>query len=164
MNLTQLAATQFGVISRTQALALVSPEAVRWKLERGLWWRVHPGVYAGHTQELEWHARASAALLCYGEGAALSLESAAFMLDLIHRHPGSDAPAPVARAWTSRPLRSVSGVRRFGCGADGGRSPSGSGLLLLPRYTRKIGIQPGLCACTIDRKTTTSKSRCTIST
>lgn len=87
MDLTQLAAAQFGVISRQQALSHASPETVRWRLARGWWRRVHPGVYAVHDQPLDWHTRASAALLFYGTDAALSLESAAFMLGLSSRPP-----------------------------------------------------------------------------
>lgn len=87
MELTHLAAEQFGVVSRGQAVEHLGANAVRWKLDRGLWRRVHPGVYAVHDQRLDWFARASAALLCYGHGAALSLESAAFLLRLTSRPP-----------------------------------------------------------------------------
>lgn len=87
MDLTKLAASQHGVLSRTQALGALSRGAVRWKLKRGLWQQVHPGVYAVHTQPLEWLARASAALLFYGEGSALALESAAFLLGIESKQP-----------------------------------------------------------------------------
>lgn len=87
MDLTRLAASQHGVVSRAQAIDHLSAAAVRWRLDRGLWRRVHPGVYAVHDQPLGWLTRASAALLCYGDGAALSLESAGFMLGLSTRAP-----------------------------------------------------------------------------
>jgi very-short-patch-repair endonuclease len=87
MDLAQLATSQYGVVSRAQALDHLSPDSVRWKLSHRVWQRVHPGVYAVHTQQLDWVARASAALLFYGEGAALSLESAAFWWGLDSRQP-----------------------------------------------------------------------------
>ena len=86
MDLTRLARSQFGVVTRAQAGERLGMDAARWKLDRGLWKRVHPGVYAVHTQPLNWFARASAALLYYREGATLSRESAAFMLGL-ESHP-----------------------------------------------------------------------------
>lgn len=82
MDLQRLARSQFGVVSRTQALTALGPEAVRWKLAHGAWQKVHPGVYAVHSQPLDWYAQASAALLYYGAGAALAMESAAFLLGL----------------------------------------------------------------------------------
>ncbi|WP_147915515.1 type IV toxin-antitoxin system AbiEi family antitoxin domain-containing protein [Ruania zhangjianzhongii] len=100
MDLSRLAAAQFGIVSRAQALAERSAEAVRWKLARGSWQRVHPGVYAVHDQPLGWFARASAALLYYGDDAALSLESAAFILGLASRQPQLvhvDVPANAGR-------------------------------------------------------------------
>lgn len=87
MDLTRLAAAQLGVVSRAQAIDHLGAAAVRWRLDRGLWRRVHPGVYAVHDQPLGWLTRASAALLAYGDGAALSLESAAFVLGLTTRTP-----------------------------------------------------------------------------
>lgn len=100
MDLAQLATAQFGVLSRAQAVSQLGGEAVRWKLARGTWRRVHPGVYAVHGQALDWHARASAALLYHGEGAALSLESAAYLLGLATRAPQLvhvDLPATTQR-------------------------------------------------------------------
>lgn len=87
MELSRLAAEQFGVVARAQAIEHLGADAVRWKLDRGQWQRVHPGVYAVHNQPLNWFARASAAVLSYGHGAALSLESAAFLLGLVPRPP-----------------------------------------------------------------------------
>lgn len=87
MDLTRLADSQRGVVSRAQAIEHLGASAVRWRLDRGLWRRVHPGVYAVHDQPLTWLTRASAALVCYGDGAALSLESAAFVLGLTTRSP-----------------------------------------------------------------------------
>lgn len=117
MNFTRLARGQFGVVTRMQALQEHSPAALRWRLERGLWQAVHPGVYHVHTGELDWFGRASAALLFYGEGAALSLESAAWLLGIESWQPPGlqiDVPAttqrqrrPGVRVRRRRTLRTV---------------------------------------------------------
>lgn len=121
MDLTTVAAAQSGVISRAQALQWVSAESIRWKLDRRIWRRVHPGVYAVHGQPLDWRARASAALLCYGAGAALSLDSAAFILGLAPRQPQLvhvDIPITTHRrrrpAIRVRRRRRIATVRRRG--------------------------------------------------
>lgn len=83
MDLQRLATLQHGVLSRAQVLELgVSDEALRWRLSTGRWAVVHPGVYRVHTGELDWSGRASAALLRLGDGAALGLASAAFVLGI----------------------------------------------------------------------------------
>jgi hypothetical protein len=67
---------QHAVISRRQALdAGLSRAALEWKLRRGEWVTVYPGVYAAQTGPLSWHQRAWAAVLLYWP-AALSHESA----------------------------------------------------------------------------------------
>lgn len=96
MDLSQVATGQHGVLTRAQALTELSEAALRWRLRRGDWHRVHPGVYQVHNGQLDWFGRASAALLCYGEGAALALESAAFVLGIESRPPALvqvDVPA-----------------------------------------------------------------------
>lgn len=100
MDLKRLARSQFGVITRAQALGSLSDEALRWRLERGTWRAVHPGVYAVHAERLDWLARASAALLFYGSSAALALDSAAHLLELDARQPPIlrvDVPATTQR-------------------------------------------------------------------
>lgn len=87
MDLTRLARSQYGIITRTQALAHISLDALRWRLERKNWRSVHPAVYATHAEPLDWMARASAALLYCGPRAALAQESAAHLLDLDNRQP-----------------------------------------------------------------------------
>lgn len=82
MDLTRLARSQYGVITRAQALADMSIDALRWRLKRRNWCRVYPGVYATHAEPLDWMARASAALLYCGPRSALAVESAAHLLDL----------------------------------------------------------------------------------
>lgn len=80
MDLDTLARRQHGVVSRRQALEHLTAEAIRWRLSRGDWSRVHAGVYRVHTGELSWLGRASAALLRLGDGAALSGSAAAHLL------------------------------------------------------------------------------------
>lgn len=88
MDLDGLSRTQRGVITRAQAReAGLSLAAVRWRLERGIWKPVHPGVYQTHTGKLDWWGRASAALLHYGDDAALAMHSAAFVLGLDKKEP-----------------------------------------------------------------------------
>lgn len=87
MNLDRLARHQYGVITRAQALQQLTPAAVRWRLDRGRWRVVYPGVYRVHTGELDWLGRASAALLTCGDGATLALASAAYILGMDTRPP-----------------------------------------------------------------------------
>ncbi|MBP6995589.1 MAG: hypothetical protein KBB39_05535 [Phycicoccus sp.] len=79
MEIATLARRQHGVIARAQALVELTPEQVRWRLDSGAWVRVHPGVYRSAPVTLTWRGRAQAALLYYGPGAALGLESAAYL-------------------------------------------------------------------------------------
>lgn len=87
MDLTRLARSQYGIVTRTQALAHISLDALRWRLERKHWRSVHPAVYATHAEPLDWMARAGAALLYCSPRAALAQESAAYLLDLDNRQP-----------------------------------------------------------------------------
>lgn len=87
MDIDALARLQYGVVTRSQALQELSPGAVRARLTGGHWKAVLPGVYRAHTGELDWHGRASAALFHCGEGAALSLNSAAYLLGLEPKPP-----------------------------------------------------------------------------
>jgi hypothetical protein len=67
---------QEGIVARRQALAGGMTRAmVEWKLSRGDWLAVHPGVYAAHTGPLTGRQRAWAAVLLHWP-AALSHESA----------------------------------------------------------------------------------------
>src|SRR5688500_11952488 len=59
MDLSTLARQQHGLVTRAQAIDQgLSREAVRWRLDRGWWRRVHPGVYLTHSGELDWLGRA----------------------------------------------------------------------------------------------------------
>lgn len=78
---------QRGVISRAQALQNMTEGQLRWKLTRGDWQTIHPGVYLTHRGELSWDARTWAALLHCGPAAALSLDSAAFLHGFERQQP-----------------------------------------------------------------------------
>lgn len=75
-DLTDLLAVQSGIVARRQVLELggSAGDIKRWVRRRDLV-AVHLGVYAGHTGELGWDARAWAAVQRYWP-AALALQSA----------------------------------------------------------------------------------------
>lgn len=82
------ARVQHGVIARAQALrAEVSPKTIECHLAAGRWQRLHPGVYLTRPGEVSWLARASAAVLKLGDGAALTLGAAAYLWGLTDRPP-----------------------------------------------------------------------------
>ena len=86
MEFQQLARRQHGIVTRAQAIDELGVERTRWRLERGLWQRVHPGVYQVHNGPVDWLARASAALLHYGEGAAPAEVISELAARRAHRH------------------------------------------------------------------------------
>ena len=121
MSIDVFAWAQAGIVSRAQALRLLSKGQIRWLLERGRWQVIHPGVYQTHTGPLTYQARAWAALLHYGPGAALALDSAAYLLGIESREPALvhvDVPEPVRRDAVSgvivRRRRRLAPVRRQG--------------------------------------------------
>jgi hypothetical protein len=90
MDLDVLARCQHGVLSAAQAReGGLTRDAIAWRVASGRWRRLGSGVYVTHTAELTWWARAHAALLQAGDGAALSLGAAAFV------HGLSDRPPPI---------------------------------------------------------------------
>src|SRR6185437_6672141 len=73
-----LAGRQHGYVTRAQLLALgLTPKSIRWRVQTGRLIPVYAGVYAvGYVRRTP-VARACAAVLACGEGAALSHGSAA---------------------------------------------------------------------------------------
>ena len=67
----------------------VSEERVRWLVHTGRWTRICRGVYRAQTGELDWLGRAHALVARAGEGAALTLRTAA------HLHGIEAAPPQV---------------------------------------------------------------------
>lgn len=76
-------------------------------IDDGRWKRIHRGVYITHNGPIGWWARASAAVLYAGSGAALAHTAAAYAWDLESREP------PVIRLVVpaGRAVRRPSGVR-----------------------------------------------------
>ncbi len=87
-RLAQLVAEQSGLVTRAQARSAgLSERAVDWRLRRGRWVRVHPGVYQTVPGRTDWHTRVVAAQLAAGPGAALVLAGAAYQWGLIRQQP-----------------------------------------------------------------------------
>ncbi len=108
MDVERLARRQHGVVSRSQALASgMTDKAIRWRLGRGDWRRVHRGIYLTNTGQLTWSARASAALLWCGPGSALVLDAA------LHAWRLSPEPPRLITVGVPAPgqPRAVAGVR-----------------------------------------------------
>ncbi|HEY2667634.1 MAG TPA: type IV toxin-antitoxin system AbiEi family antitoxin domain-containing protein [Actinomycetota bacterium] len=81
--LGRLAARQFGVFSRGQALERgVGPDAINYRLRSGEWQRLHPGVYRMRGAPPSWEQRLMAATLWAGPESAVSHRSAAALWKL----------------------------------------------------------------------------------
>jgi very-short-patch-repair endonuclease len=84
-----LAAKQHGVITRAQLIDLgMSPEAIRYRLQRRRLHPVHRGVYAVGRPQLTRHGVLIAAVFSCGPGAALSHDAAGEVLGIRKRRPG----------------------------------------------------------------------------
>jgi hypothetical protein len=82
-SLLKKARQQCGVVSREQALASgMTSAAVKWRLNRGSWQRIYPGVYAAFSGPIDRAARLWAIVLYAGPGARLSHQTAAELLGL----------------------------------------------------------------------------------
>lgn len=81
--IAKLAQSQKGVITRAQALERgLSPRQIHHQVQSDRWQRIHRGVYLTNTGRVDWLARAWAALLRAGPGAALSHSAAAHVWGL----------------------------------------------------------------------------------
>ena len=65
----------------------MTDRAIEWRLGRGWWLRVHPGVYLTTPGRDDWEMRAVAALLLAGPGAALARRSAGHAWGLVVTAP-----------------------------------------------------------------------------
>lgn len=98
---------QSGLVTRAQALdGGLTGRAIDWKVERGLWTRVHSGVYLTTPGRDDWGLRAVAALLKAGPGSALHGRSAGFAWGLVTSAPSHIEVVIPA----SRRVRPVEGV------------------------------------------------------
>lgn len=88
MDLDVRARAQSLVVTRSQALDCgLTDHAITWRLASGRWQRVYRGVYLVHAGDLTWSARAWAAVLYAGPGAALGMLGAAHLLGMVDRPP-----------------------------------------------------------------------------
>lgn len=79
---------QVGVLTIHQIRDAGGTDALaRSRVRSGRWQRLYTGIYAVHSGPITWHARAWAAVLAGGSGAALSHESAAYLDRLALRPP-----------------------------------------------------------------------------
>jgi hypothetical protein len=100
-------AGQAGLVTRAQALAAgLSARAIEWRLARGKWVRIHPGVYLTRPGRDDWEMRAVAGLLHAGPGSALSGRSAGHVWGLVRTEPETIEVAIPAH----RKVRPVDGV------------------------------------------------------
>lgn len=97
------------VLTRQQALARgITASAIRHRLARGTWRRLHPGVYLTHGGDLTWRHRVTAAVLARGDGAVVSLECALRLWNLENREPPI---ITLAEPTTTHRVRPLPGVR-----------------------------------------------------
>ena len=100
-KIAQLAARQWGHVTRRQLLALgLGAEAISYRVKVGQLIPVHNGVYALGYRRVEPVARAAAAVLACGPTAVLSHDSAAALWGLRRwpRRPEITAPRCIRRA------------------------------------------------------------------
>jgi very-short-patch-repair endonuclease len=67
-DLTRLMSIQESVVTRAQALRIMTPKALQHRLESGRWQVVHRGIYVAHTGPLSRSQREWAAVLAIGRG------------------------------------------------------------------------------------------------
>jgi hypothetical protein len=105
-SLAQARAETAGIVSLDQLREFgFTPSAIRAQLDAGRWQQVHPRVYAVHTGELSWQARAWAALRYAGADSVLSHGSGAHVGGW-HREPPQtiDVTVPYNRVVLPQPL------------------------------------------------------------
>jgi hypothetical protein len=87
-ELDRVAKEQSGLLTRRQCLAAgMTDDAVAWRLERGWWVGMHPGVYLTVPGRDDWWTRALAAQLAVDD-AAWSHHAAAFVHGIVAGPPG----------------------------------------------------------------------------
>jgi hypothetical protein len=106
-----LLSVQSGIVDRSQALRVgFSRRQIAHRLDKGVWKRVHPGVYATFTGSLPREAQLWAAVLCAGSGAMVSHETAAEAHGIIDRPVSANIHVTVPlhrRPTATRPIRGI---------------------------------------------------------
>lgn len=88
MDLDRLAQRQHGIVTRAQAQACgLTAKQIGHRVTSQRWQRIFRGVYATHSGPISWLARASAAVLYAGAGAALTQSAAACLWGLGRTEP-----------------------------------------------------------------------------
>jgi len=82
MGLEAVAEKQYGLISREQALSVMSEEAIWWRVSTGSWERILRGVYRFRGAPESWEQTAMGLLLLSGPTSALSHRTAGFLFGL----------------------------------------------------------------------------------
>ncbi|MEN8041404.1 MAG: type IV toxin-antitoxin system AbiEi family antitoxin domain-containing protein [Actinomycetota bacterium] len=86
--LASMAATQYGVFTRKQAVAAgVSERSISDRMSSGTYRRIQPGVYAIAGAPEQWHRDVVAAVFAATEPAAASHRTAAYLWGLTDRRP-----------------------------------------------------------------------------
>ncbi|MEE8486138.1 MAG: type IV toxin-antitoxin system AbiEi family antitoxin domain-containing protein [Acidimicrobiia bacterium] len=86
--LTSMAKTQFGVFTRSQAIAAgVHPRSIGDRTSSGVYERLHPGVYGIVGTPEQWHRAVIAAVFAATEPAAASHRTAAYLWSMTDRCP-----------------------------------------------------------------------------
>ncbi|MDK1017185.1 MAG: type IV toxin-antitoxin system AbiEi family antitoxin domain-containing protein [Actinomycetota bacterium] len=86
--LTSMAKTQFGVFTRSQAIAAgVHPRSIGDRTSSGVYERLHPGVYGIVGTPEQWHRAVIAAVFAATEPAAASHRTAAYLWGMTDRCP-----------------------------------------------------------------------------
>jgi len=102
VRLGRSAARRYSVFSRTEALeAGLSAKAIRVRLDRGLWIRLHAGLYVPSVIAIGWQQRLMGASLACGPEAVASHHSAALIWGLSE----AEAGLPEVTVPTSAPRR-----------------------------------------------------------
>lgn len=88
--LSMIARDQHGVFTMTQATAVgLTARAVRHRVVRGVFERLHPGVFGYAGSQRSWHRDVVAAVFSAPEPAAASHRTAAYLWGLSSRRPAS---------------------------------------------------------------------------
>jgi hypothetical protein len=78
---------QYGVITRDQARRHLTPHQIRYRVRRGEWIQVQPGVYRHGAVPDQWESRLLAAVLSTGGVASHRCAAALWNLELYRRPP-----------------------------------------------------------------------------
>jgi hypothetical protein len=106
--LATMASAQYGVFTRKQATAAgVNPRRIDNRTERGIYERIHPGVYGIAGTPGQWHRDVIAAVFAATEPAAASHRTAAYLWGMTERRPDTIEIATPRHLRVKRPSHQV---------------------------------------------------------